>query len=203
MQEERPERIKRSKLRRLNTVLSVIVVALSLYIVALPLVPNVTYEINKLTNIKPSLVRANTPGEPSKPVEEFPSENTLVIPSINLQKTIFDGDSIRTLEQGVWRRPATSDPTRGSNTVLVGHRYGYNGNGVFYHLDKVNKGDNIVLYWQGKKRTYTVTTVKVVEPDDAQVEAPTKSPILTLYTCTPMWSFTNRLVIVAEEMGAI
>lgn len=203
MPKEPKEPVKKSgRLRTFNNVLSVVVICLSAYIVVLPLLPNVTYKINKATGNKPPLVIANTPGVSQKTPPPAPAENTLVIPSINLQKTIYDGTSLSNLSKGVWHRPLSSNPDLGHNTVFVGHRFGYNGDGVFYHLDKVSQGDKIFVYWSGKKHAYIVTQKIVVKPTDTQVEAKTSKSILTLYTCTPLWTFTDRLVIIAEEEGA-
>ena len=191
---------KTGKLHKFNNLLSLIVIGLPLYIIVLPFLPNVTYKIDQITNSKPLLVRVNTPSEPNKPTENIPTENTIVIPSMNLQKTIFDGSSVATLRKGVWHRPNTSNPAQGGNTIMAGHRYGYNGDGVFYHLDKVHKGDDIFVYWQSKKHHYVVNEIKVVPPTDLSVEASSALSEVTLYTCTPMWTFTDRLVIVAEEV---
>lgn len=193
-------------LRRTNNVLSIIVVGMSVYIGVLPLLPKVTYKVDEVLHIQPALVKANLPvttaqDDPVSHTEEIPKDNTLVIPSINFAKVIYDGNSVDTLKKGLWRRPNTSTPGKGSNTVLAGHRYGYNGDGVFYHLDRVEIGDAIYMYWQGKKIKYSVESITVVSPDKISVEAPTQDPVLTLYTCTPLWSFTERLVIIAKEVS--
>jgi sortase A len=119
-----------------------------------------------------------------------------------LQQQVYDGASSTTLRKGVWHRPKTSDPTKGSNTVMAGHRFTYkNPEGVFYNLDKIKVDDSIVLYWQGKKYTYKVVATFVVTPDRIDVEAPTKDPRLTLYTCTPLWNPKFRLIIQADPVG--
>jgi sortase A len=109
---------------------------------------------------------------------------------------------MRSLRLGVWHLPYTSTPDKGGNTVLVGHRFTYAGPAVFYHLDKVQVGDDVTMQWQNKTYTYTVTEVKVVPPTETSVEANTKDPQLTIYTCTPLWTAKNRLVIVAKPVGA-
>ncbi len=190
-----------AKLRKFNNYLSLFVVCLSLYVITAPLLPNLTYKYNQLLDHKAPLVRANQGAEATKTSGNIPEQNTLVLPSINLQKLVFEGTALTTLEKGIWRRPNTSSPDKGGNTVLAGHRYGYNGDGVFYHLDKVHTGDNVVLYWQQKKYVYKVTQVKVVPPTDISVEGPSEKTKLTIYTCTPMWSFKDRLVVVAEEVN--
>lgn len=102
---------------------------------------------------------------------------------------------------GSWHIPGTSSPDKGGNTVIAGHRYTYSGSGIFYHLDKVRVGDPIYIYWQHKRYSYTVKSIHVVAPTDVAIEAPTKRAQLTLYTCTPMWTFSHRLVVVAVLTG--
>ena len=35
----------------------------------------------------------------------------------------------------------------------------------------------------------------VVDPTQIEIEAPTDDPILTLYTCTPVWTAAQRLIV--------
>lgn len=123
------------------------------------------------------------------------NKNQLYIPSIRLTQPILEGLSPKTVNLGVWRVPTTSTPEQESNTVLVGHRFSYKDPSVFYHFDKIEKGDNIYVSWKKKIYVYKVDTIRVVTPKVNEVEAPTKDPRLTLYTCTPLWSTSHRLVI--------
>lgn len=188
-------------LRHLNTGLSFIVLLLAVYIMFAPFLPSMQFWGKKLLHDRPPLVTQNmsqAKGVTTK--ETMPADNTLVIPSINLQQVVYDGASASTLSKGVWHRPHTSSPDAGSNTVVVGHRFTYtNPEGVFYSLDKIHPGDTIVLYWQQKKYRYTVSRTFVVPPTAVEIEQPTKQPMLTLYTCTPLWSAHDRLVIQAER----
>ncbi len=54
------------------------------------------------------------------------------------------------------------------------------------------------MFWQGKQYVYKVASVSVVPPSDGSVEDNTAQAELTLYTCTPLWSPTHRLVVVAD-----
>ena len=85
--------------------------------------------------------------------------------------------------------------------MLVGHRFTYDGPATFYSLDKVSIGDNIVVYWSSREYDYRVESIKVVPPTAIEVEAPTKDAQLTIYTCTPLWSAKNRLVIVSKPIN--
>jgi sortase A len=125
----------------------------------------------------------------------------LIIPALNMREDIHEGD-IRALRLGVWRLPHTSTPDAGGNTVLVGHRFTYRGEAVFYHLDKVHEGDPLTLHWHGKIYTYKVAAIKTVPPTEVSIEANTDQPLLTIYTCTPLWTAKNRLVIQARPVEA-
>jgi LPXTG-site transpeptidase (sortase) family protein len=39
---------------------------------------------------------------------------------------------------------------------------------------------------------------KIVDPSAVEIEAPTTQKQLTLYTCTPIWTAKERLVIIAK-----
>ena len=40
----------------------------------------------------------------------------------------------------------------------------------------------------------------VVTPNQTAIQAPTNDNRLTLYTCTPLWTARNRLVVIAERL---
>ena len=57
------------------------------------------------------------------------------------------------------------------------------------------------MYWQGAEYNYAVTAIKVVQATALEVEAPTDEDIVTIYTCTPLWSAKDRLVVIAKRQG--
>lgn len=126
---------------------------------------------------------------------EIPTENTLVIPQIGISSKIFDGVDESTLDLGVWRRPNTSTPDQGGNTVLTAHRFLYrSGPNTFYHLGKIDIGDNFIVYWEGKEYDYEVIDKFQVHETQIEVEDPSDEPIITLYTCTGL-DAKDRLVV--------
>lgn len=186
---------RRSKLRIFNDILSVVVICLGLYLILTPLLPQFTYWINKKTG-KVSNTMPYADNKPdSKPI---PQDNRLVIPQMGLDVSINEGKYADTLKKGVWRRPLTSTPDKGGNTVIAGHRFTYNDPAVFYHLDKMKVDDKFAIFWQGKEYLYQVAEVKTVEPHQVEIEQNTDDPILTLYTCTPMWTSKQRLVVISK-----
>jgi LPXTG-site transpeptidase (sortase) family protein len=184
--------------RRINDVLTVIVVLFGLYLMAAPFIPQVLWKLNPPSLPEPQSQSATTAKHADKPV---PSENLLIIPRLGMSETIHDGPSQSELNKGVWLVPNTSQPDKASNTVIIGHRFTYAGPAVFYLLDKVQVGDQLIVDWHSKEYTYKVTTIREVEPSELSVQDPSSNPELTLYTCTPLWTSKHRLVLVAPLQG--
>jgi sortase A len=125
--------------------------------------------------------------------------NVLLIPKIGVDGLVYESEDPVVLNYGIWRRPQTSTPDRGGNTVFVAHRYLYTtGINTFYHLPKMEVGDQFFVYWQQKQYTYEVFTVDTVLPTEIEIEENTEEPIVTLYTCTPLWTSEYRLVVRAR-----
>jgi len=134
-------------------------------------------------------------------LKPIPNDNFLIIPKIDVYGEVLVGDSINLLNSGIWHRPDTSTPPAGGNTVFVAHRFQYTtGPNTFYHLDKLAVGDEITVFWNGIEYDYSVIEVSVVSPDEVEIEYNTEEPIVTLYTCTPLWTATNRLVVKAKPI---
>ncbi len=196
-----PIKIPQLTLRRFNNLISLVILVLAAYIFFLPVVPQAGWWINHSAPLISKPVYTGALPKNVPPV--IPEDNRLIIPAINLNQHIYQGQSIYTVDKGVWIRPNGSMPDKGSNTVMVGHRLTYTDpEGVFYFLNKLNPGDGITVYWQGKAYTYTVVYTKVVPPTDVAIEGPTANSQLTLYTCTPLWSLNDRLVVVADLVSS-
>lgn len=185
-------------LRRFNNFLTIVIIGLGLYLIIMPLAPQLAFWYKQKTGkISDTIVYSDSGEAGSKPI---PQDNRLVIPQMGLDATVNEGKYANTLKHGLWRRPMTSTPDQGGNTVIVGHRFTYKDPAIFYHLDKVKEGDNFALYWQSKEYLYTVKEIRIVNPDQIEIEENTDEPTLTLYTCTPMWTSKQRLVIIAKPM---
>lgn len=124
----------------------------------------------------------------------------LVIAGVNINMPIFVGETEKILDKGGWLFSRTSRPDRGSNTVIFGHRYMYKPpkSNTFWNLDKVKIGDEMILFWQGKEYRYKVSEIKIVEPTDLSVMQPSSGSILTVITCTPLFTTKQRLVVVGS-----
>lgn len=135
--------------------------------------------------------------------DQRPKTNTLVIPKIGVKMNIVGGiDGKTALRNGAWLLPGTATPEDGGNTVIGGHRYLFRPPSAktFYHLDKLAAGDLVNVAWQGTVYTYRVRETKVVEPWQVEILAPSDENLLTLFTCTPIFTSKQRLVVVAERL---
>lgn len=193
----------RSRLRTFNNFLTAGVISLSFYIITLPFIPHFQLwwtEFNdKTSGVQYGGELAKLSGVDSDGLAEAPEENTLVVPGIQVNEEVLEGGDISVIgDGGVWRRPKTSTPDQGGNTVFVAHRFSYSDPSTFYHLDKVETGDVFATWWEGKEYIYKVSEVSTVAATTIEIEDNTDEPILTLYTCTPVWTAVNRLVIKAD-----
>lgn len=127
----------------------------------------------------------------------IPEENRLVIPKIGVDVEIVGGNTEEALLQGAWHRPGTGNPESGGNFVVTGHRFRYlpPNNTTFYSLDELVKDDVIIVYYNGTEYDYLVSESFIVMPDQLEVEADLGYDVLTLYTCTPIWTSSKRLVV--------
>jgi LPXTG-site transpeptidase (sortase) family protein len=70
--------------------------------------------------------------------------------------------------------------------------------GIFFELPNVPMGADIYVTYNGKEYHYQVTRSFEVMPSEIWVEDATISPMLTLYTCTPLYTHNKRHVLRAE-----
>ena len=132
----------------------------------------------------------------------------LTVKAIGLYNVpVFDSRGRWALDNGVAHVPETSMPwSKGAqrNVYLEGHRLGYPGTGshlVFYNLDKLGRGDKVMLRSRsGKRYEYRVISTFVVTPQDSWVMGQVRGrDLVTLQTCTgPSWS--RRLIVRAERV---
>jgi sortase A len=121
---------------------------------------------------------------------------------------VFDSVSPMALAKGVAHLPDTSLPwsdTPQRNVYLAGHRMGFRGTWsrmLFYNLDKLQKGDEVVLRdRRGRSYEYRVSETFLVDPDERWVTGQIRGKdMLTLQTCTPIPTFEKRLIVRANRI---
>lgn len=130
-----------------------------------------------------------------------PAVNKLIIPKIKVNIPIIESDNEEYgLNHGAWRLPNSSTPKESGNMVITGHRFKYlpPSNLTFYLFNKLEKGDIASIIWNNQIYYYKINEVKVVSADDTSILKQSKKPILTMYTCDPIYSTKNRLVVIGE-----
>ncbi len=124
------------------------------------------------------------------------SPTRLVIPAINLDWPIVPGDSWEELKQGIGHRVGSVNPGERGNMILSGHNDVYGE--PFRDLEKLSVGAEVFVYAGTTSFRYVVKAKRVVIPTDLTPLAPSKSPIVTLITCTPYRVDTHRLIVIGE-----
>ena len=124
----------------------------------------------------------------------------LYIDSVNIEGNIFQGLTSQTMDKGFWHFPTSVYPGQKGNTVIISHRYLHMppAKDTFFNLDKVKKGDSIIVEQESDKYTYIVSEVRIVEKNDISVLQDSSGYQITLITCTPLWTSKQRLVIIAK-----
>src|SRR6478609_6082979 len=122
----KPKADSSNRLRKFNNFLTVVVLLFALYLIIWPFLPKLDFWWKSARHSDPPLVTAITKPKTAGTVMA-PKDNTLVIPALHMQVTVYDGVPYASLAKGVWRSPRGSTPDKGGNTVMAGHRFTYNG----------------------------------------------------------------------------
>lgn len=150
---------------------------------------------------------------PSQVLFPVSEEFGIVIPKIGANARIIpdvdweDGVAYqRALAEGVAHARGTAKPGEWGNVFLFSHsgvdfleanRY----NALFYLIDKLNPGDDIIVFFEGQKFTYQVAEKKKVAPDELEyLKGSEDQKTLTLMTCWPAGTTLKRLLVIAKQV---
>lgn len=140
-------------------------------------------------------------------------ESKIIIPKVNVEApvvydvpSIAEADVQKGLEDGVVHYPTTPEPGEKGNAVIFGHsssnilnkgKYKF----AFLLLKSLEKEDTFIVQKDGKRYVYKVYNKYVTSPEDLSVLGPNNRPAtMTLITCDPPGTSTNRLIIQAEQI---
>lgn len=152
-------------------------------------------------------VKDGLAGAPRAPMVPESTEMTLTVPKMarvdGVPVYTAPASDEGTLDRGAMHLAETGYPWEdGANVYIAGHRLGYKETGSylqFYDLDRLGKGDEIVLTDAGGTRyTYTVFRTQVVDPSEVSVTWPVPGrSVVSLQTCT-LPDYSQRLVVQGE-----
>jgi len=201
---------------RLSLILGLVII---FYLIALPLYPLVRYNFfppNFSDVIDSENQTASSTAATSTAVSattttgsltdnnretEKQNANRIIIKKIGVNAPIIESANEQYgLNHGAWHYPSSGTPGKSGNMVITGHRFKYlpPNNLTFYLLDKLETGDAIAIVWNGKPFKYRVSGTKIVSANETSILAPTDDQTLTVFTCDPIYSTENRLVIIAK-----
>jgi sortase A len=118
------------------------------------------------------------------------------IPKIDVNKAVVEGVGTEDLKKGPGHYPGTPMPGEPGNAAIAGHRTTYGA--PFNALDELKPGDEILVTTTKGRFRYAVDHSDVVTPDEVSVLNATPDNRLTLTTCNPKFSASQRLIVVAK-----
>src|SRR5262249_17247727 len=118
------------------------------------------------------------------------------VPALTLDAPVVQGDGWEQLKKGVAQHIGSSDPGQPGNVVLSAHNDVYGE--LFRNLDKLQPGDQVILYTLQRQYVYVVDRTEIVEPTQVEVMASTGAPSVTLISCYPYLIDKQRIVVFAR-----
>lgn len=126
----------------------------------------------------------------------------LYIPRMNLRWVVVEGVDLADIRFAPGHYPGTAMPGQLGNFSIAGHREP----GMFWDLDRVQTGDDLIVETRTNWFVYQVFRSHVVTPHSVEVVAPVPNDPgaaptqkdMTLTTCNPKWDNYQRLVVHAN-----
>jgi sortase A len=117
------------------------------------------------------------------------------IPAININAPVVQGDGWEQLKKGVGQHIGTPNPGDNGNLVLSAHNDVFGE--LFRDLDKLQTGDEVIIYTAQRTYTYIIQQTQIVEPTAVEVMNQTREPVVTLISCYPYLVDDQRIVVTA------
>ena len=116
-----------------------------------------------------------------------------MIPKIGVDKIVVSGVAVDNLRKGPGHFPDTPLPGEHGNASIAAHRTTFGA--PFNRVDELATGDRIEATTVKGTFVYLVSDIRIVRPDQYDVVGPTDTDVLTLVSCTPKLSATNRIIV--------
>ena len=140
----------------------------------------------RLRELARSLRRKTARGEPL---------GRISIPKLGSDFVFVQGADLPSLKKGPGHYVFTALPGEGRTVGIPGHRTTYLA--PFRHIDRLVRGDRIVLRMPYGRFTYRVTGSKIVEPDAVEVLRSVGHERVVLTACHPPFSLAERIIVFA------
>lgn len=178
---ERAARSRRAATSGAVRLVAAVAVALCALLVAPGLASAASLPVPEAT---PAPYDASRPGNPI---------GRIVIPAAGVDRVLYDQVTALSIDKGPSHWPGTAMPGQLGNVVVAGHRTTHGS--PFLHLGDLRAGDTITFVMPSGTFTYRVTGSQVVSPRAMWIVDQHEASEVTLFTCHPPGSATERLVI--------
>lgn len=123
----------------------------------------------------------------------------IILPDSSDEKTIFNN-----LEKGVVLYPSSVIPGQIGNSILLGHSSAYpwykgNYGSVFSLLNRLEAGNQIIVFYSKNKHVYEIIGKQVILKD-VSIQSQDESSRLILISCWPVGTAWKRIMIIAEKV---
>ena len=138
---------------------------------------------------------------------------SIVIPKIGANSKIIsnvdsadESDYLTALQSGVAHALGTAFPGEGGHVFLFAHSTDYfwnigTYNAVFYLLSKLEKNDEVNLFYKGQRYRYQIVSKQIVDPSQVEyITRKTNKEFLTLQTCWPPGTTLKRQLVFASRI---
>jgi len=171
------------------------------------------FSLQKAGDIKGLLTR-NVNGKTETVLVPEDPDFSIVIPKIGANAKVIPGGDVTNesiysaaLKKGVAQALGTAFPGEGGHIFLFAHSTDYwwnvsTYNAVFYLLGKLEKGDEINIFYKGQRYVYKVIDHTIVDPSQVEyITRKTNTEFLTLQTCWPLGTTFKRLLVFATRVA--
>ena len=134
-----------------------------------------------------------------QPVPDCDAVARLKIPKLRLDKIVVEGVALDDLKKGPGHYPGTPLPGQPGNAAIAGHRTTYGA--PFFDLDSLRPDDEVLVTTRQGSFEYRVRASEVIGPGEVHVLDAGPDNRLTLTTCNPRFSASQRLVVVSQLIG--
>lgn len=122
--------------------------------------------------------------------------------NVRISAPFVEGIEEDSLKQGLGHHPDSVWPNEKGNAILAGHSFDLDVENtfgkVFFELKKVDIGDKVTIFYEGKEYIYEVNKKETVSAGDKSLFEKADDWILTFYTCDPPYTDWKRLVVQAK-----
>ena len=133
-------------------------------------------------------------------LDEGDAAGRIRIPEIGANFVVVDGTTGESLRKGPGLFPENPWPGARGTTAIAGHRTTYAA--PFRHIDKLRRGNTIVVTMPYGRFTYEVERTRIVKPDALWVLDRVRYDRLVLSACHPKYSAAKRIVVFARLVDA-